>query len=116
MTTLLEIFKTMEYGPAPESPSAVNTWLDEHNRKFGLFINNEWVTPKGAKYYASHDPSNGELLAETVQAGQKEVDPAVAAARTAFEYLEQDSRRDTRALHVCDCAQHPETSSLAGSA
>ncbi|HEY9152886.1 MAG TPA: aldehyde dehydrogenase family protein [Anaerolineales bacterium] len=85
MTILLEIFKTMEYGPAPESPSAVNAWLDEHNRKFGLFINNEWVTPKGAKYYASHDPSNGELLAETVQAGQKEVDSAVAAARTAFE-------------------------------
>ncbi|MFZ1040802.1 MAG: aldehyde dehydrogenase family protein [Anaerolineales bacterium] len=85
MTTLLEIFKTMEYGPAPESPSAVNTWLDEHNRKFGLFINNEWVTPKGAKHYASHDPSNGELLAETVQAGRKEVDAAIAAARTAFE-------------------------------
>jgi aldehyde dehydrogenase (NAD+) len=85
MSTLLEIFKSMEYGPAPESPSAVNAWLDEHNRKFGLFINNEWVTPKGAKYYASHDPSNGELLAETVQAGQKEVDAAVAAARTAFE-------------------------------
>ena len=85
MSTLLEIFKTMEYGPAPESSSAVNAWLDEHNRKFGLFINNEWATPKGAKYYASHDPSNGELLAETVQAGQKEVDAAVAAARTAFE-------------------------------
>ncbi len=85
MTTLLEIFKNLEYGPAPESPSAVNAWLDEHNRKFGLFINNEWVTPKGAKYYASHDPSSGELLAETVQAGQKEVDAAVAAAGGAFE-------------------------------
>jgi aldehyde dehydrogenase (NAD+) len=85
MPTLLEIYKSMEYGPAPESPSAVNAWLDEHNRKFGLFINNEWVTPKGAKYYASRDPSNGELLAETVQAGQKEVNQAVAAARTAFE-------------------------------
>src|SRR6266508_4105602 len=85
MSTLLEIFKTMEYGPAPESPAAVNTWLDEHGRKFGLFINNEWVTPKGAKYFASYNPSNEELLAETVQAGQKEVDAAVAAARGAFE-------------------------------
>jgi len=85
MSTLLELFKTMEYGPAPESPSAVNAWLEEHNRKFGLFINNEWVTPKGAKYFASHNPSNDELLAETVQAGQKEVDAAVAAARAAFE-------------------------------
>ena len=54
MSTLLEIFKTMEYGPAPESPDAVKAWLDEHGRKFGLFINNEWVTPKGAKYYSSY--------------------------------------------------------------
>ncbi|MFH1906267.1 MAG: aldehyde dehydrogenase family protein [Chloroflexota bacterium] len=85
MTTLLEIFQTMEYGPAPESSSAVNAWLEEHGRKFGLFINNRWVTPKGAKYYPSYNPADGELLAETVQAGQKEVDAAVAAARTAFE-------------------------------
>jgi aldehyde dehydrogenase (NAD+) len=85
MSTLLEIFKTMEYGPAPESPSAANAWLEEHNRKFGLFINNEWVTSKGAKYFASYNPANEELLAETVQAGQKEVDMAVAAARGAFE-------------------------------
>ncbi|HLF75484.1 MAG TPA: aldehyde dehydrogenase family protein [Anaerolineales bacterium] len=85
MSTLPEIFKTMEYGPAPESPAAANAWLDEHERKFGLFINNEWVTPKGAKYFASHDPSSDVLLAETVQAGQKEVNDAVAAARGAFE-------------------------------
>ena len=85
MSTLLKIFKSMDYGPAPESPAAVNAWLDEHGRKFGLFINNEWVTPKGAKYYPSHDPSNGGLLAETVQAGKKEVDEAVGAARAAFE-------------------------------
>jgi len=84
MSKLLEIFNTMEYGPAPESPDAVNAWLDEHKRKFGLFINNEWVTPKGAKYYSSYDPSNGELLAETVQAGKKEVDASISAARTAF--------------------------------
>ncbi len=85
MTTLLDLFKTMEYGPAPESPSAVNAWLEEHGRKFGLFINNEWVTPKAAKYYSSFNPSTGELLAETTQAEKKDVDAAIAAARTAFE-------------------------------
>ena len=85
MTTLLEVFKSMDYGPAPESPSAVNAWLDEHGRKFGLFINNEWVHPKDAKTYPSLDPSSGETLAETAQAGQKEVDAAVAAAQAAFE-------------------------------
>jgi aldehyde dehydrogenase (NAD+) len=85
MTTLLDLFKTMEYGPAPESPAAVNAWLDDHGRKFGLFINNEWVTPKAAKYYSSYNPSTGELLAETAQAEKKDVDAAIAAARTAFE-------------------------------
>jgi aldehyde dehydrogenase (NAD+) len=85
MSTLLDVFKTMQYGPAPESPAAANAWLDEHGRKFGLFINNEWLAPKGAKYYPSYDPSNGELLGETVQAAQKEVDAAVGAARSAFE-------------------------------
>jgi aldehyde dehydrogenase (NAD+) len=84
MSTLLDVFKTMDYGPAPESPSAVNAWLDEHGRKFGLFINNDWVTPKDAKYFPSMDPSNDELLAETTQAGKPEVDAAVAAARAAF--------------------------------
>jgi aldehyde dehydrogenase (NAD+) len=84
MSKLLDIFKTMDYGPAPEAPDAVHAWLDEHGRKFGLFINNEWVTPKDAQTYPSLDPSNGELLAETAQAGQKDVDAAVAAARAAF--------------------------------
>ena len=63
MSTLLETFNTMEYGPAPESPAAANAWLEEHGRKFGLFINNKWVAPEGAKYYQSFDPSNGHELA-----------------------------------------------------
>ncbi len=84
MSELLKLFNSMEYGPAPESPEAVKAWLEAHGRKFGLFINNEWVVPKGATYYSSYDPSNGEMLGETVQAGQKDVDQAVAAARAAF--------------------------------
>jgi len=82
--SLLEVFKSMDYGPAPESPDAANAWLDDHGRKFGLFINNAWSTPEGADYLASFNPATGEKLAETVQAGQKEVDQAVAAARQAF--------------------------------
>lgn len=79
-----EVFKTMTYGPAPESADAVNQWLEQHNRKFGLFINNEWVTPKGAKFHSSFNPATGEKLGETVIAGQKEVDAAVDAAQKAF--------------------------------
>ncbi len=85
MTTLIDLYKTMEYGPAPESPAAVNAWLEDHGRRFGLFINNEWVKPKGAKFYASFNPSTGELLAETAQAEKKDVDAAVTAAGSAFK-------------------------------
>ena len=86
MSTLLEIFKTMEYGPAPESPDAVNAWLDEHGRKFGLFINNEWVTPKGAKYYPSYQSRRmASCLRRPRRLDKKDVDAAVAAARDAFE-------------------------------
>src|SRR5512143_1228464 len=85
MMDLLEIYKTMPFGPAPESPEAANAWLDHHGRKFGLFINNQWVKPEGLDYYTSYNPGTGEKLAETIQAGQAEVDAAVAAARKAFE-------------------------------
>ena len=85
MSTLLEVFKTMDYGPAPESSAAVRAWLEEHGNRFGLFINNQWVQPEGTITYPSIDPSTGKLLAETAQAGQKHVDAAVAAARTAFK-------------------------------
>jgi aldehyde dehydrogenase (NAD+) len=84
MNTLTEIFKNMEYGPAPESAAAVNAWLDEHNRRFGLLINNQWVHPPKAKTFTSFNPATGETLAETTQAGQTEVNQAVEAARQAF--------------------------------
>ena len=82
MSDLLELYKTMEYGPAPESPAAVQAWLDEHQRKFGQFINNQWVHVEGAATYPSIDPATGEQLAVTSQADQAVVDQAVAAAKS----------------------------------
>ena len=46
-----EIFASMEYGPAPESDKVAQDWLEQHDRNFGLFINNEWVRPEGRKTY-----------------------------------------------------------------
>ncbi len=83
--SLTEIFETMEYGPAPESAAAVNAWLEAHEGRFGLFINNQWITPEETDFFASYNPATQLKLAETVQAGQEEVDTAVAAARKAYE-------------------------------
>ncbi len=83
MMRVLDIFESMEYGPAPESPAAVYDWLDEHERKFGQFINNQWVHKEDAAYYPSINPATGEHLAETAQADEEVINEAVAAARKA---------------------------------
>jgi aldehyde dehydrogenase (NAD+) len=93
---ITEVFKNMDYGPAPESPEATIAWLEDHNRRFGLFINNQWVIPAGAVFYPSINPATLEKLADTVQAGQPEVDAAVEAARAAFNTWSQTPGR-TRA-------------------
>ncbi len=81
---VMEIFETMDYGPAPESPTPVLTWLKER-QPFGLFINGQWVKPSSGKYLDSINPSTGKPLAQVAAANSKDVDTAVAAARAAFE-------------------------------
>ena len=80
-----EIFDTLEYGPAPESASAVNEWLDDHGRAFGHFINGKWHKPAGRATYDTFNPATGQKLASTMQGTQEDIDLAVGAARKAFE-------------------------------
>ncbi len=79
-----EIYKTMEYGPAPESPAAVNEYLDAHKRKFDLFIGGKWKKPNSKEYFDSINPSNKQKLAKIAEANAKDVDDAVAAAKKAL--------------------------------
>lgn len=77
------IYKTMEYGPAPESSSAAQEWLDKHNRKFDLFIDGKWQS-SSTRYFDSINPANKEFLAKITDANKKDVDKAVQAARKAL--------------------------------
>jgi aldehyde dehydrogenase (NAD+) len=79
-----EIFETMEYGPAPESPTLVLDWLKER-QPFGLFINGQWVKPASGKYLDTINPSTGKPLAQVAAANSKDVDAAVSAAQAAAE-------------------------------
>jgi aldehyde dehydrogenase (NAD+) len=72
----------MDYGPAPESQKEAQAWLDGHQRKFGLFIDNAWSEP--AELFASTNPADGSALAELTQATDADVERAVAAARRAL--------------------------------
>ena len=81
MPTITEILQTMDYGPAPESTKEAQAWLDQHDRRFGLFIDNAW-TP-AAETFASTNPADGKELAQISQATSADVERAVEAARRA---------------------------------
>jgi aldehyde dehydrogenase (NAD+) len=82
--SIVEKFMTMEYGPAPEDPREALAWLDRHQRRFGHFINGEWLAPAAGTYFETADPSTGEKLAIVAQGSAEDVDRAVKAARTAL--------------------------------
>jgi phenylacetaldehyde dehydrogenase len=54
-------------------------------RKPALFINNEWVSSSHDKVIEMEDPSTGKIISHFVDASDRDVDRAVAAARAAFD-------------------------------
>ncbi|WP_370663608.1 aldehyde dehydrogenase family protein [Massilia agri] len=81
MPTIKEILQTMDYGPAPESTKEANAWLDQHGRRFGLFIDGAWS--EAATTFATSNPADGSELAQVTQATGDDVERAVQAARRA---------------------------------
>ena len=81
MPTIKEILQTMDYGPALETTKEAQAWLDQHGRRFGLFIDNAWT--EAADTFASTNPADGVELAQITQATNDDVERAVAAARRA---------------------------------
>jgi aldehyde dehydrogenase (NAD+) len=81
MPTIQEILNTMDYGPAPESTKEAQAWLDQHGRRFGLFIDNAWT--EATDTFASFNPADGSELAQVTQATNADVERAVEAARRA---------------------------------
>jgi aldehyde dehydrogenase (NAD+) len=71
---------TFEYAPAPESRAIVNL-----RSSYGLFINGEFVDPAGKGTFKTVNPATEEVLAEVSEAGDADVDRAVAAARAAYD-------------------------------
>src|SRR5207244_2416331 len=82
--SVVEKFRSMEYGPAPEDSKESRAWLESRQRRFGHFIGGEWRAPVEGKYFETADPSTGEKLADVAQGGAADVDAAVSAARAAL--------------------------------
>ena len=81
---ITDIYETMEYSPAPESPDLALEWLKDRKAKFGLFINGKWYKAKSGKVFGTNNPATGEKLASISVAGKSDVDSAVSAAKKAF--------------------------------
>jgi aldehyde dehydrogenase (NAD+) len=84
MSKVAQIFETLEYGPAPESAAIAHAWLDQHGRRFDLFIANDWVAPQSGEYFDTVNPASAQPLARIAQASAVDVDQAVKAARQAL--------------------------------
>jgi aldehyde dehydrogenase (NAD+) len=82
--SVVEKFKTMEYGPAPEDPKESLQWLDRHHRRFAHFIGGVWKVPAEGSYFETSDPSTGEKIADIAQGSAADIDAAVKAARKAL--------------------------------
>src|SRR6478672_10706647 len=67
-----------EYAPAPESRAIVTI-----EKSYGLFIDGAFTRPRAT--FPTVNPADETVLAEVSQAGPKDVDKAVAAARRAYE-------------------------------
>jgi aldehyde dehydrogenase (NAD+) len=96
-----EIYDTMSYGPAPESSTEAIQFLDDHKRKFKLFIDGEWVAPSSKDYFKTINPCTKETLAEISEANEKDVNKAVAAARKALpEWVSIGAHQRARFLYA----------------
>jgi aldehyde dehydrogenase (NAD+) len=84
MPNVAEIFQSLEYGPAPESASEANAWLDSKKRKFDLFIDGRFVKAKSGSSFETINPATKHVLAHISSANETDVDAAVKAARKAF--------------------------------
>jgi len=67
------------YAPSPESTDHIRL-----EKKYGHFINGEFVAPAGGKYYTAYSPSTEKALAEVALGDERDVDRAVRAARGAY--------------------------------
>jgi len=80
-----DLFESLDYGPAPESPDRANQWLQEREHRLDHFIGGEWLMPDSGLYFETLNPASGEVLAKVADGDEADVNRAVAAAADALE-------------------------------
>ena len=83
MPSVTSILETMDYGPAPESSTHVNVWLEKHANSFGHFIGGKFTLTKAPRM-SVFNPATGAQLATVANGSAVDVNKAVTAAAEAF--------------------------------
>ncbi|PBB80658.1 aldehyde dehydrogenase [Mesorhizobium sp. WSM3879] len=81
---ILERYRAMEYGPAPEARNEADAWLAGRDFSRALFIDGAWKAAASGKTFDTSEPSSAKLLAKISDAGAGDIDAAVAAAAKAL--------------------------------
>lgn len=76
----LKFFADWKYSPAPESTDHVKI-----DKRYDLFIGGKFVKPSKGKYFPTINPATEQKLSEVAEAEDRDIDLAVAAARSAYE-------------------------------
>ena len=80
---VLNIIETMDYGPAPESRTEVDQWLDKMDKSFGHYISGEFRQSTKPSHFTTYNPATGEKLARISTGTKKDVHQAVEVAQNA---------------------------------
>jgi aldehyde dehydrogenase (NAD+) len=91
---ILERYHAMEYGPAPEARGEADAWLKARDFSASLFVGGKWKKAASGKTFDVTEPATGKLLASVAEAGEADIDAAVAAARKALPTWQASSGYD----------------------
>jgi len=78
------LFESMDYGPAPESPQRAQAWLEARGHTLDHFIGGAWTAPASGEYFDTRNPASGQRLARVADGDEADVNEAVAAAADAL--------------------------------
>ena len=99
MSKIIQNFKNISYGPAPEDSKDVMSWINSLNNPNHLFINGSWVKSKSSKKINVINPATNKKLTSLSMANKADVNSAIGAAKNAYSSWSKTSS-DTRAKYL----------------
>ena len=89
MSKILQNFKKISYGLAPEDSKEVYEWINKLHQPNYLYINGKWVRSKSKKTIQGINPANNSKLYKLAVANKSDVNSAVNSAKNGALFYQQ---------------------------